>query len=352
MRNVAISGSGATKLGFYASALCPSLSLHFTLATTIDRFLQAIMQTSRASNIPPELFPRILHHVVFARPGLFLVSSLTQPEKKAIARVALVCRYWADQCRPWLFERLVLRSAADVRQLRGFVDLPAHPRTTSNRVLRRMENLVQTILLVTDEADVPWAHLIPPLLSALVSVRFCELSISGRNAHATPTHMPSIHRYLPRIVPALFSPFTELTLSDLCFTTANDLFRLVAELTKLSTLSLHNVTCELHPQSAHVHFPAALREVSVSGAHSMLPWIVPALLVRQPRGRTARRASAKIVSEDEHDILKDIIHAMRGSETADLQWKAQTVRFDGMRKYQRSSDSSAFFLSDKPITYV
>ena len=74
--------------------------------------------TSKAAEIPPELFPKIICNI-FNVDGYLLPSSKYGADME---NCSLVCLYWAQECRRVLFEDRPIRITSS-KQAIGFRDL-------------------------------------------------------------------------------------------------------------------------------------------------------------------------------------------------------------------------------------
>ena len=291
------------------------------------------------SDIPQELFKHIIYYLVFFRSGLYWTSELSPLEKRELAASALVSRYWADQCRPWLFQRIILRSLDDVQQLRSFLE-----QSFPHRMVKPISGHLETLCVVHHNKQQPWIHLIALHLLPLLSIKFCDLTLVNFSEDTTADEIVespfrSIFQNLPSSLPSSFTPYRELSLSNMVFASPTLFFKLIGELTQLENLVLRSIRWAISPESADIHFPVSLREVSVSGEgkEDIIPWLLHALLVRSPRGRPSRaiRALPGIVDQPEHDLFRDILSSLHTPQTReDGKWKLQSVRFDRHRKYQ------------------
>lgn len=82
------------------------------------------MPSSAGASIPPELFQQILKYVVVPVMDVDAAVCSGASVKRPISSCARVCRYWTRICRPQLLERIVLRSALDIRVFIDFLDAP------------------------------------------------------------------------------------------------------------------------------------------------------------------------------------------------------------------------------------
>lgn len=123
-----------------------------------------------AADLPPELFPIIIGHLfdssflsIYCRPPVddAKVSAL-KDTKQHLSACSLTCLWWAQQCRPVVFQMLTLRSADDVRILQGFLAHPS-PRLPSIQAYIQVLGLQQSL----DEST--WIHrvFLDPTLSRL-----------------------------------------------------------------------------------------------------------------------------------------------------------------------------------------
>lgn len=217
------------------------LDLH--LLTIVDNPSFDFMPVT-GSEIPPELFERILYQLTGQplsgdrRGQLDPITKRNQRwrwdsvDKRELGNCALVCKYWAAQCRPKLFYAVTLRSREDVFTLLAILDSPLGP-VTGPINLR----------LVQQYPCVPWIHLLPPL-HAMRRIYYDQcLSVTAAGpVPASSGSIRSIHTALPRSPPTFSQRINSLKLYSFHFRSFSNFVHSISELRHLEDLDCQEVT--------------------------------------------------------------------------------------------------------------
>lgn len=138
----------------------------------------------------------------------------------------LVCKYWEQQCRPFVFAEItVQRSPQRVLDLMDLIKDPAC------RILPHVKT-IGWIPFYTTMSEFPFLHLL-----GQTSIPSRVVTVEGpfRKGHRT---MRSIHFAVPRTLPSCFSRgITSLDLTHIHFQRPEDLMSLVSELPDLEEVS-------------------------------------------------------------------------------------------------------------------
>ncbi|KAJ3555559.1 hypothetical protein NM688_g2511 [Phlebia brevispora] len=176
--------------------------------------------TASGGEVPPELFDDIIELVRDQQ------KCVDREEKRVLGACALTCRYWADKCQPYIFDRISLRSRHDFMELCDFRKDPYCRIFQYNSAITVAEQRV---------TSVPWLHLFSMYKYKLSN----GLSLEGPLPKGWKS-LRSIHQAIPRALPHSFSRgISQLALTDIRFRQLHDLMRLVSELPDLT-----DVRCE------------------------------------------------------------------------------------------------------------
>lgn len=176
-----------------------------------------------AADLPPELFPLILDYLRTDVRGIYLGYD---PKRDVWVRdmmsCSLVCLYWANLCREYLFSdwTLVIKSLAEFLTLESYAAGGCTRLVQLHRFIRRFK-VEQT----WDSAA--WCYRIHK--SCLIQSGETHLFLSG----PVPSHLPrsayrSPHWSLPRSLPSCYLPFPNVTLRDIQFPCLSDLLALLS----------------------------------------------------------------------------------------------------------------------------
>ncbi|GJE96663.1 hypothetical protein PsYK624_128640 [Phanerochaete sordida] len=207
-----------------------------------------------ARRVPPELFKRIMASLVAD------VYAVESSRKRQIGQCALVCRYWAECCRPTIFSRLSLQCAFDVHR---FLEFSAVTTLGYN-----ISDFVEIIYLNLTLPTSPWIHLFlhtaPHAIFSSRGLRKWEpvpnirVQVSPSIPDGTPIvkqHAPrSLFHGLPRTPPvSIKSDFPSTAhVSNLHFSAPADLLSFVASWGSWlpsTLLILQNVTWEIKEEA-------------------------------------------------------------------------------------------------------
>lgn len=174
-----------------------------------------------AADIPEELFDRILGILAWDT-----AISVYRPEaiaqgKQHLSLCSLVCRFWASRCRPYLFERLGLRSLEDAQFL-----LSLSP---------TIKRHIVSLSLEETEPCQPWTHIV---YRAVARGNFSPMIIVSHtlDGACTPTSVQtlrSLQPSLPQRMPVMLQDQIRYHVKNYRLQTFTDIVLLVL---KLSTL--------------------------------------------------------------------------------------------------------------------
>lgn len=173
------------------------------------------------SDVPPELFDNIL--------GYLTASG----DKRAVARCALVCRYWAKKCQQMVLRRLVLRSREDA------VLLLEHMKSPKSAITSFAQSL--EVPVAQKVSSMPWLYLVPDI-SDRAHMNYLSYSVSLEGPLPPRQRMRSIHHGLPRSYPRFSRRIVNLSLAGIHFEKLDDLIHLVWEMPHLVSLDCKRVT--------------------------------------------------------------------------------------------------------------
>ena len=205
--------------------------------------------SSTAARVPAELLIHILKFFASdLTPKGFRMTVPVLLSKRELSRCALVCRYWARTCQPFIFGVLTLRSRQDAEDL---IALATSPRS-------KVGDYVQELRLVYTAESTPWIHLIPTMLilKQVLTWRFLFVNLEMVGLHQREYVQPgSIHSSLPRRIPAFSYPMTHIRLTNIKLRSLGDLFRLMAEIPNLRLLSCNQLSWKVAPsEESDSHF--------------------------------------------------------------------------------------------------
>lgn len=172
-----------------------------------------------AADLPPELFPLILDYLCTD------VRGDDEDDRDVwvqdMMSCSLVCLYWANRCREYLFRghEVVIKSLAEFLTLESYAADGCTRLVPLYDVIRRF-----TVEQTWDSAA--WCYRI--YKSRLRALRWSELVLRG----PVPSHLPraayrSPHWSLPRSMPSCYLPLFNFTLHDIHFPCLSDLLALL-----------------------------------------------------------------------------------------------------------------------------
>lgn len=174
-----------------------------------------------AADLPPELFPLILDYLPTNDQG-----REWNVEREVWVRdmmsCSLVCLYWANLCRLYLFSR----HKVEINSLAEFLTLESYAADGCTRLVPLYDVIPRfTVEQTWDSAA--WCYRISK--SRLRALRWSDLVLSG----PVPSHLPraayrSPHWSLPRSMPSCYLPSTIVTLRDIHFPCLSDLLALLS----------------------------------------------------------------------------------------------------------------------------
>ena len=195
------------------------------------------MYTASASNIPPELFPLILDYIGTDERGDGSLSERRDRGLWSWQACSLVCLYWANHCRRYIFYYLInnLRSKEQMAALRRLISSKGSQRLASVASL-----VARPTLRVEQTWDSwSWIHHVHPLPLKNTT---CHLTLRGPVPGKLPVsayHSP--HWSLPRTMPAQYTPYANCHLKDIEFPSFRDLALLLKHFKKASSFSFENL---------------------------------------------------------------------------------------------------------------
>ncbi|EKM56465.1 uncharacterized protein PHACADRAFT_183117 [Phanerochaete carnosa HHB-10118-sp] len=208
-----------------------------------------VMPWAGAADLPPELFEHILAYVS-PYDRMFGVA-MTQRE---LGKLSLVCRYWARQCRPLMFNmKPTLDNLDDIQQLCRLVQSPIQLTPSLRDCLKAMNTSYK------GSWTYYWHHLssngIHQSETTLQNVYVLDSSIDSQS---TTGHAPrSWSTGLPRTLPSGLIYIWRLHLTDLRFRHVGDLVHLLHEASGLSDVICTRLRFD--DSESLLPFPARIR---------------------------------------------------------------------------------------------
>ncbi|KAI0343656.1 hypothetical protein BDW22DRAFT_1428215 [Trametopsis cervina] len=244
------------------------------------------MPLATAADLPPELFPTILHYLAVDDSGRGRNDNI----RHTLAVISLTCRYWADQCRPHLLNSLNLQTKEHLYELSHLLSESAHTLVGVAPLTRHL----QTLSIMPAKRSPPWIHLVSTILRPMLPDHieiYLGLDVSMLESNPGQA-VRSIHYSLPMSVPASYSYFHSLYLADVHFKGAADFVHLVSELPVLRRLRCERLTWEpTSPTAAVWHrmkFPAYIQNIDAEDCTNNWPML----------GLFARRSVAPVVDDN------------------------------------------------------
>lgn len=243
-----------------------------------------------------ELSAELLHYILVYVGDVDTKLRLLKPEerrrkhKKGLSACALTCRYWADRCRPFLYESLTLRSSDDWDYFRRIIKLRG---PSVALAVRRLE---------LEETDYPWAHCgfisLPSLVPALTTLRLTHTD--GEASEKLWKGRPPQFANLLAVLPSRFQKLETLEFEEVYFPTFEKLVGCAGSFPELTTLTCKKVVWARRRADALPPVRAAWRLRSV-GVFDCKPeqWPLTWLLLSSPR-QSPRRPFA-----DAHPNIAD-----------------------------------------------
>lgn len=195
------------------------------------------------AHIPPELLPLILEYVGTGDRGEGEVWDRNEGEgPRDLQSCSLVCVDWANRCRPVVFGRpITMRSQKDMESLDFYAK-------HGSKRLVPIAHWIWKWTLEQTWALRSWCHLrynssfrLPNPDGHHPDGKHLELR--GPVPSSLPVSaLHSPHWSFPRSMPACYTPFTTLYLTDIHFPSLSSLFKLVRHFKSLSQLYLEKIT--------------------------------------------------------------------------------------------------------------
>lgn len=207
----------------------------------------AAAMVATAADLPPELFPIIIGYVTDAAQGRHFLS--LEGTKKHLAACSLTCLWWAQQCRPHMFQYLTLRSADDICVLRSLL-------ASRTGRLPSIQGFIGTIQLEQSMVGPAWMYraFLDPFLSTkrkyLTIIRPTPTKRTSPHASASSSHAgeptPACNSVLfsevPRTLPLSLRRCRGVSLKNLYFDTLQDVLNLLKETVIDTTITFEGVT--------------------------------------------------------------------------------------------------------------
>ena len=181
---------------------------HHSMSSAIS---SAKLPHSKASEVPEELFERILWHAVRRDPYQLLTMEGRREYRRLLVRGSAVCKYWARLSRLVLFQSITLRTLDDAMTLCEMVEAPRLPGVDP------VAELLAHLHLDMNNESPPWIHHVFLLIYPKIHPRFKpEISVillchHGDSAMEKPWR--SLHASLPRTVPPSLMQVHKLNLN-------------------------------------------------------------------------------------------------------------------------------------------
>lgn len=194
------------------------------------------------ADIPPELLPRILDYVGTNDRGYgwYRYDDRNKGEGlRDLKSCSLVCVDWANRCRPALFDRAItMRSQKDMESL-NFCAKHGSKRITP------IDHQIYRWGLEQTWTSQSWCHLRYTSSFHLENddTDGIDLKLVGPVPSSLPVSaLHSPHWSLPRSMPACYTPFVDLTLTDIHFPSLSSLFKLARHFKLVEWLKLEKIT--------------------------------------------------------------------------------------------------------------
>ncbi|EKM48733.1 uncharacterized protein PHACADRAFT_154974 [Phanerochaete carnosa HHB-10118-sp] len=176
------------------------------------------MSRVTGDDLPPEILSHILACVrpTYRKGGL----AERRREKPKLIAPSLVCKYWSEVIRPFLFHTLELRNPEDVRLLKNIVTSPSFTTSSLSKAIRWVQ-----IHQETTEAK-SWLHHVHGLSTRLRNTRFnCTVVSPAGDPSSAPCRWAPFES-IPNVTPS-YVRLSDLTLQGVVFTTTTELARLI-----------------------------------------------------------------------------------------------------------------------------
>ncbi|GJE99027.1 hypothetical protein PsYK624_152650 [Phanerochaete sordida] len=248
------------------------------------------MQTSKAAEVPEELFKQILWHAYeCGREAAFLSPQTKRP----LSACSTVCRYWARMARRQLFRHMVLASLDDVKRLCAILDAPVLPG------LEHVKELLEHLCAKTSNNGPPWHHLVfLTVLPKLQKGMHLQVTIRGSSRETWRTLNPS----LPRALPGSIMPVHYLHIDHAHFPDGRALARLLLSVPQLEELETRKVVFNVQPTYADFLSPPFGLKLSTicSDDLSLCLALIPRLLGNAPQDgvRLKVERTARMILEE------------------------------------------------------
>lgn len=235
-------------------------------------------------------------------------------ERLFMFNCSLVCLQWANVCRKAALQRVIVRSAVQIRRLGALLDSPCSPR------LIPLHKLI-VLVSIRHSDPTPWLHEVPRLWGDHSRYprpgHVHEIKLSSYTTASTinRTFVRSLFYYLPRTIPAMAAMFETLHLGQVQCAVAADFFRMLEGLSNIRRVDVVDVTWNpSSPMPPSFHIPQFLTKYRLIdtdrrrlGGKGSLPWFLSALLTytpRPPRRRISGDVTSPATSHHER-ILRD-----------------------------------------------
>lgn len=211
-----------------------------------------------AANIPPELFPRIIHFVSTDARGEWHSDS-----DRALQNCSLVCAFWAEKARRMLHhERVIMIGSRLQAELFRQVVI-----TTGSKRLTPVITLIAGIdVLVYLGLDArSWHHILGLLVPLIPAEKFHHLSIDGTPSFS-PKKLRTPHWTVPAPLCRSITPYKALYLHGSRFESINDVLMLCSHFPRVERLYLAQLTWNVD-SNAH---GASRTQVANTHGHGVL----------------------------------------------------------------------------------
>lgn len=225
------------------------------------------------------LLPELLHHVLkFIRAtghNHDSNSPISRENKRYLSSCSLTCKFWAKECRSFIFDRITIRSHKDLRELAAFL------RSPTSTIARYV-----TCLEIEESGAWTCLHTVPTALyRRLPRLQTLELRCGPISPSYVLLQLWPTRTNFPRLPHATgtllayrrgFQSVTTLILRKYRFRDFGTLLRLVGAFSALENLSLDTVTWQDTPRAAATDFRTlpllstpTLRTVSVTSSQNV-----------------------------------------------------------------------------------
>lgn len=214
-------------------------------------------QWAGAADLPPELFECIL---AYLSPYDRLTGIIAS--KRELGKLSLVCRYWARQCRPLMFNmNPTLECLGDVQRLCRLVHASVQLSPDVRNCLKQINTKYEGVWTYF------WHHLTASgLRHSVATLQNVHVSEPSADSRSGGGHAPrSWSTGLPRTLPSTLVYMSQLHLTDLRFRHVGDFAHLLLEISGLTDVECTRLRFD-DPEYS-LPFPTLIHRRSYRGKH-------------------------------------------------------------------------------------